>query len=131
VAETGVGPYHPTEDYITVKAYYQWVPFVLFLQGSMFYIPHLVFKNVDGGKIKLIIAGLNQWVVDDEDRHSKESELANYLIETRGTHTRWCLQIMASSFLYLVIIRTYAEEENCEAIFRRSGSEFIILRMHL
>jgi hypothetical protein len=30
-----------------------------------------------------------------------------------------------------IIIRTYAEEENCEAIFRRSGSEFIILRMHL
>jgi hypothetical protein len=30
-----------------------------------------------------------------------------------------------------VLIRTYAEEENCEAIFRRSGSEFIILRMHL
>jgi hypothetical protein len=31
----------------------------------------------------------------------------------------------------IVIIRTYAEEENCEAIFRRSGSEFIILQMHL
>jgi hypothetical protein len=27
------------------------------------------------------------------------------------------------------IIRTYAEEENCEAIFLRSGSEFIILRI--
>jgi hypothetical protein len=29
----------------------------------------------------------------------------------------------------LKFIRTYAEEENCEAIFRRSGSEFIILRI--
>jgi hypothetical protein len=28
-----------------------------------------------------------------------------------------------------VLIRTYAEEENCEAIFRQSGSEFIILRI--
>jgi hypothetical protein len=27
------------------------------------------------------------------------------------------------------IIRTYAEENNCEAIFRRSGSEFIILQI--
>jgi hypothetical protein len=27
------------------------------------------------------------------------------------------------------LIRTYAEEENCEAILRRSGSEFIILRI--
>jgi hypothetical protein len=33
--------------------------------------------------------------------------------------------------IFIIIIRTYAEEENCEAIFRRSGSEFIILRMHL
>jgi hypothetical protein len=29
----------------------------------------------------------------------------------------------------VVFIRKYAEEENCEAIFRRSGSEFIILRI--
>jgi hypothetical protein len=34
-------------------------------------------------------------------------------------------------FLATYIVRTYAEEENCKAIFRRSGSEFIILRMHL
>jgi hypothetical protein len=31
--------------------------------------------------------------------------------------------------LYSLVFRTYAEEENCEAIFRRSGSEFIILRI--
>jgi hypothetical protein len=31
--------------------------------------------------------------------------------------------------LKLKIIQTYAEEENCEAIFRRSRSEFIILRI--
>jgi hypothetical protein len=28
-----------------------------------------------------------------------------------------------------IFIRTYAEEENCKAIFRRSGSEFIILQI--
>ena len=54
VAETGVGPYHPEEDYIEIKAYYQWVPFMLFLQAIMFYVPHLVFKAFEGGKIKVI-----------------------------------------------------------------------------
>jgi hypothetical protein len=29
----------------------------------------------------------------------------------------------------MVFIQTYMEEENCEAIFRRSGSEFIILQI--
>ena len=33
VSDTGVGPYHPREDEVDVKAYYQWVPFMLFLQG--------------------------------------------------------------------------------------------------
>jgi hypothetical protein len=33
------------------------------------------------------------------------------------------------SNVLFTFIRTYAEEENCEAIFRRSESEFIILRI--
>ena len=59
ISETGVGPYNHLEDkdYIEVKAYYQWVPFVLFLQAIMFYIPHIIFKYFEGGKIKLVIAG--------------------------------------------------------------------------
>ena len=31
-AHIGVGHYNPKEDTVTHKAYYQWVPFVLFLQ---------------------------------------------------------------------------------------------------
>jgi hypothetical protein len=47
---------------------------------------------------------------------------------------RFCLQSAVARALlftvsYCAIFRTYAEEENCEAIFRRSGSEFIILRI--
>ena len=44
VAGTGVGPYDPEKDYIEIKAYYQWVPFMLFLQGIMFYVPHIIYK---------------------------------------------------------------------------------------
>lgn len=36
-----------------VKAYYQWVPFMLFLQSIMFYLPHIIYKSVEGGKIKV------------------------------------------------------------------------------
>ena len=35
------------------------MPFVLFLQAIMFYIPHIIFKYFEGGKIKLVIAGKN------------------------------------------------------------------------
>ena len=54
VAGTGVGPYVPHEDFIQIKAYYQWVPFVLFLQAIMFYVPHVIFKWAEGGKVKVI-----------------------------------------------------------------------------
>jgi hypothetical protein len=31
-------------------AYYQWVPFVLFLQGVMFYLPHYLWKVFEVNK---------------------------------------------------------------------------------
>ena len=55
-----MGSYNPHTDEVTYKAYYQWVPFVLFLQAIMFYVPHLIFKSWEGGKVQGIVAGLNQ-----------------------------------------------------------------------
>ena len=45
------------------QAYYQWVAFVLFFQGLLFYLPHLLFKMWEGGKIKNIISGLHQLIL--------------------------------------------------------------------
>jgi len=65
VSQTGVGPYRPgsgpDSSEIEVKAYYQWVPFVLFLQGIMFYIPHVIYKTVEEGKVKKLLGGLNRF----------------------------------------------------------------------
>ena len=49
----GVGVYNRKEDDVTVHAYYQWVPFVLFMQACMFYAPHLLCKTWEGGKVIL------------------------------------------------------------------------------
>ena len=54
VAETGVGPYNPDKDYVVYKAYYQWVPFMLFLQGIMFYIPHVIYRIAEEKKVACI-----------------------------------------------------------------------------
>ena len=50
----GVGTYNPKVHETKFHAYYQWVPFVLFLQAAMFYFPHLVLKCWDGDKMKKI-----------------------------------------------------------------------------
>jgi len=56
-AHQGVQPYDGKSE-IVKHAYYQWVPFVLFLQGVMFYIPHYLWKIFEDRKIDKITNGL-------------------------------------------------------------------------
>jgi len=45
-------------DAIKYHAYYQWVPFILFGQAMMFYLPHLIWRKWEGGRIKALVDGL-------------------------------------------------------------------------
>lgn len=47
IPHPGIGPSREDEEIIR-HAYYQWVPFVLFLQALMFYLPHYVWKQAEG-----------------------------------------------------------------------------------
>ncbi|CAO1417042.1 unnamed protein product [Diamesa tonsa] len=53
----GIGPMF-LEEPIKRHAYYQWVPFVLFLQAISFYLPHLFWRSWEGGRIKNLVIGL-------------------------------------------------------------------------
>jgi len=109
ISSAGVGPYNAGRKDdgsaitpIEVKAYYQWVPFMLFLQAIMFYVPHIIYKAVEGKKLKNILDGLNLWVMKDDERESKEEVLADYVLTTKGIHREWALQCIGAQFLYLV-----------------------------
>ena len=54
VAAPGVGTFNQRNDEPRFKAYYQWVPFVLFMQAGLFYAPHLLCKIWEGGKVSLV-----------------------------------------------------------------------------
>ena len=102
VSQTGVGPYNPGTTEIEVKAYYQWVPFVLFLQGMMFYLPHLIFKTVEEGKVKKLLGGLARFNLNREHREEGIKTLASYLVETLGVHDGWSVRIFLAHSLYLL-----------------------------
>ncbi|XP_041973854.1 innexin inx7 [Aricia agestis] len=53
----GVGPLQDSDQTLR-HTYYQWVPFVLFLQSICFYMPHFIWKKKEGGRIKALVDGL-------------------------------------------------------------------------
>ncbi|XP_045760369.1 innexin inx7-like [Maniola jurtina] len=53
----GVGPILSTDQTLH-HTYYQWVPFVLFIQSVCFYMPHYIWKKKEGGRIKALVDGL-------------------------------------------------------------------------
>ena len=57
-AYQGVQPWIEGESEVRKHAYYQWVPFVLFLQGVMFYVPHYLWKIFEDRKVDKITNGL-------------------------------------------------------------------------
>ena len=79
LTQDGVGSYNKERDETVYKNYYQWVPFVLFLQSLMFYTPHTMFKLWEGEKVQTLINGLDQIVL--EKGKISYSMNSNYLVK--------------------------------------------------
>ncbi|XP_055847547.1 innexin inx3 [Episyrphus balteatus] len=68
-------------------SYYQWVPFVLFFQGLMFYVPHWIWKNLEDGKMRMITEGLRGMVTIPEDyRKERQNRIVQYFIDSLNSH---------------------------------------------
>jgi len=70
------------EDKFVRHAYYQWVPFVLFLQGVMFYLPHYFWKMYEDERMKKITDGLRGRTLNIDDRKDACETLVKYVKET-------------------------------------------------
>jgi len=63
-------------------AYYQWVPFVLFLQGLMFYLPHFLWKTYEGQRLSKVTVDLRGRTMNLEKRKGQLDLLVKYFKET-------------------------------------------------
>lgn len=89
VAAHNVGQ-HMAYDTVVHHNYYQWVPFVLFLQGLMFYTPHWLWKKWEGGLIRKISEGLRGPQMDDNEVTRKKMEhVSLYFTSSWRMHTMY------------------------------------------
>ncbi|KAL1491940.1 hypothetical protein ABEB36_012457 [Hypothenemus hampei] len=73
----GVGTYGiNSKEEIKRHAYYQWVPFMLFGQAIMFYLTHILWKKLEGGRIKYLVDGLQLAAFSLQDKEIKVSSSA-------------------------------------------------------
>lgn len=87
VAHPGLGIDEGEKRY---HSYYQWVPFMLFFQGVLFYAPHWMWKQWEEGKIRIISEGMRGAMVESKpERQAKIERLVQYLVETMHLHNSY------------------------------------------
>ncbi|XP_023341792.1 innexin inx2 [Eurytemora carolleeae] len=104
----GVGP-QGEDDEEVYHAYYQWVPLFLSFQAVMFYLPHYIWKVIEGGRFRRIVAGLNL-ILDNMEYSDQEIDLNNLAtyMNTRvshgnkGEHISWAIKFYLCEVLNFI-----------------------------
>jgi len=85
-----------------IHSYYQWVPFVVFLQGVLFYLPHQIWKQFENGWTNNITDGSRGFMsCHSDDRRSRSLALSEYLQDTLQSHGRLALMYIFCEVLNL------------------------------
>lgn len=135
VVYPGVAKYTEGEDRV-YHAYYQWVCFVLFLQALLFYLPHYLWQNIEGHKIKNLVMNFGSPIVsaerikDDKGNeviNPKTELLVNYLEENRGNHNFYGAMLVLCEILNFVNVlgQIYMMDTFLGGEFTTYGSEVL------
>lgn len=100
-AYPGVEPGVPGKEK-KYHAYYQWVPFVLFFQGLMFYLPHYIWKTLEDRRLDKITKGLRGRTLNVDERKDQCEILVKYFKETFHTHNFYAFKYFLCDILNFV-----------------------------
>nr|XP_022902438.1 innexin inx3 [Onthophagus taurus] len=125
VAHPGLGNENQEKIY---HSYYQWVPFVLFMQGVLFYVPHLIWKSWEEGKVRMITEGMRGSITGaKEERQDRQSRLVQYLVETMHMHNTYAFGYFLSEALNFinVLINIFMTDKFLGGAFLDYGTDVI------
>ncbi|XP_070506516.1 innexin inx7 [Chironomus tepperi] len=110
IPHPGIGPIYP-DDEVTHHAYYQWVPFVLFMQAIAFYLPHLFWRSWEGGKIKALVDGLQKVLLSRYIRSDEDVTInKDYTIKAMSTLQKKLSTIKIAFLRHIIINRHWASK---------------------
>jgi hypothetical protein len=104
----GGGESHPgvssyTEgDEVKYHKYYQWVCFVLFIQGILFYTPRYLWKTWEGGRIKMLAGNLNVSIVSEDYKTDQKKNVLDYFATHLNTHNSYAIRFFICEALNLM-----------------------------
>ena len=82
--------------------YYQWVCFVIFLEAAAFYIPRLLWKSAEGGRVKMLVGGLMEPLVSEDDKQDQIATIVKYFRLYRGKHGNYAIKYFMCEVLNFI-----------------------------
>lgn len=139
----GVGSYGiNSTDEVKHHAYYQWVPFVLFGQALMFYLTHMLWKKLEGGRIKYLVDGLqlaafslqeknvkvqNQTIPSKQEKDEKINIIKKAFLQRVYISGHWSMNLILCEFLNFgnVLLQIYITNKFLNGDFLSLGADVI------
>ena len=92
--DNGIKSYH---------AWYKWVTLTLVAQALLFYLPHYIWKSAEGGRIGLMIQGMDEkTLVEPESKEDKRCDPVQYFVRKLGSHNSYVAKYLACEVLNFI-----------------------------
>ena len=96
-----VGSQHNSEE-LKYHNYYMWIPYLLLFQSTTFFIPLLLHRFFQKGKVQDLLAGLHNLISFDETREDKYGDIKFYLRDWWNSQDLWAYKLFFCDVLNLV-----------------------------
>ena len=82
--------------------YYQWVPFILFGQALLFYLPRFFWRSCEGGRMKSLVSIFKYPTFEGQSRSDSIRQLSTYLAKKLHRNRTYAYSYVLCEFLNLV-----------------------------